>query len=63
MSSSPSTDRRAQGLPYHPLANIFPLIEGQEFNDLVADVGQNGLRDKITVVVTRTKAPNMPSDL
>jgi N6-adenosine-specific RNA methylase IME4 len=29
-------------LPFHPLANIFPLIEGQEFTDLVASIKASG---------------------
>lgn len=32
---------------FHPLANIFPLIEGQPFDDLVADVKKNGVREPI----------------
>lgn len=34
-------------IPFHPLANLFPLIMGTEFDELVADVKSNGLREKI----------------
>lgn len=32
---------------FHPLANIFPLIEGQAYQDLMADVMKYGVREPI----------------
>ncbi len=34
-------------LEFHPLANLFPLIEGRDFEELVADVKANRLREPI----------------
>jgi N6-adenosine-specific RNA methylase IME4 len=37
-------------LAFHPYANLFPLIEGQEFYDLAEDIRANGLHDLITLI-------------
>lgn len=34
-------------MEFHPLANIFPLLDGQAFSDLIADVIKHGIREPV----------------
>lgn len=36
-------------LTFHPLAELFPLLEGAEFDDLVADIAKHGVREPVMI--------------
>jgi ParB-like chromosome segregation protein Spo0J len=38
-----------EGLEYHPLANVFPLLEGDQFRELVDDIRANGIHEPIVL--------------
>ena len=39
----------SETISFHPLADLFPLLSGPEFAELVEDVKRNGLREPICV--------------
>ena len=36
-------------LDFHPLANVFPLLDGEEFEALVADIAEHGVRESVVL--------------
>jgi hypothetical protein len=43
----PLTEIAASTIPFHPFAAKFPLMKGRDFDELVKDIGTNGLRHPI----------------
>lgn len=41
----------AASVPFHPIADLFPMTEGEAFDALVADMGANGFRDSEKIVL------------
>jgi N6-adenosine-specific RNA methylase IME4 len=42
-------DMKIHGLKVHPAANLFPLLDGNALDELAADIGAHGLREKVVM--------------
>ena len=38
-----------KSLQYHPFADVFPLMQGEEFEELVEDIRENGLHESVVL--------------
>jgi hypothetical protein len=47
--SNTTTSPEVKIIPFHSLAKHFPLLNGAEFNELVADIKSHGLNEPITI--------------
>src|SRR6516165_1381589 len=48
-STKNSTKSKIEILPFHPLADLFPLMQGEELEELAGDIQRRGLIEAITV--------------
>ena len=52
VSNGPGTADWAKAvspLPFHPVANVFPLLEGEQFRELAEDIQAHGLQEPIVL--------------
>ncbi|WP_291208961.1 MT-A70 family methyltransferase [Hyphomonas sp.] len=43
-------DPESPGLPFHPYANLFPVLDGKDFDELAKDIKKNGLQESVVLL-------------